>query len=128
MKETTKEWIFRAENDFDMAELAMSGKDAPILEGVCFHSQQCAEKYLKAFLQAQNSEIPRTHFFAPLLELCLQYDPEFEILRHDLDSMEGYGVAIRYPGFNITLEMAQSALETATRVRAFMRKKFGFLD
>ncbi len=128
MNETTAEWVFKAENDFDMAHLAMSGKDTPILDGVCFHSQQCAEKYLKAFLQEHGTHIPRTHFFAPLLELCLQFDSDFETLRRDLDDMEGYGTAMRYPGVKVVLEMAENALATTTCVRSFVREKLGLTN
>jgi len=128
MNADTSEWIFKAENDFDMSHLAMSGKDEPILDGVCFHSQQCAEKYLKAFLQEHGVDIPRTHFFAPLLELCLQFEADFEVLRPDLDRMEGYGTAVRYPGTKVTLEMANSALLIASRVRSFIRQKLALKD
>ena len=51
MNEVTREWVDKAESDFDTADLTLHGREAPIIDAVCFHSQQCAEKYLKAFLQ-----------------------------------------------------------------------------
>jgi len=89
----------------------------------CFHSQQCAEKYLKAYLQEQEQRFPRVHAFGPLLDLCITLDKEFLSIRQELDSLEGYDVAIRYPGIRVTLEMAQSAISAATRVRTFVRDK-----
>ena len=53
MNEVVKEWVEKAESDFDTAELSRHGGEASIINSVCFHSQQCAEKYLKAFLQEQ---------------------------------------------------------------------------
>lgn len=50
MNELTKEWILKAEQDFNAANLLMYAGEAPIPDYVCFHCQQCAEKYLKAYL------------------------------------------------------------------------------
>ncbi|MBW1960508.1 MAG: HEPN domain-containing protein [Deltaproteobacteria bacterium] len=36
---------------------------------VCFHAQQCAEKYLKAFLTFKNIDFPKTHDIGELLAL-----------------------------------------------------------
>ena len=50
MKELTAEWVSKGNNDFEVAWLARHRADVPIPDAICFHSQQCAEKYLKAFL------------------------------------------------------------------------------
>jgi HEPN domain-containing protein len=48
-EEFTREWARKAENDFKTAGfLCQSGPDFD--DGTAFHSQQAAEKYLKAFL------------------------------------------------------------------------------
>ena len=44
------EWIEKAEGDYRTAEREMRVRKAPNYDAVCFHAQQCAEKYLKAFL------------------------------------------------------------------------------
>lgn len=123
MREITAEWVRKAENDFEVAQLARSRAEQPILDAVCFHSQQCAEKYLKAFLQEQRRRFPFTHPLIPLLELCLALDSEFESLRLDLDHLDGYAVAARYPGVEISLELADDAFASASRVRNFIRRK-----
>jgi HEPN domain-containing protein len=47
--EFTRDWIRKAEIDFKTAgHLCQSGDE--FVEGVTFHAQQAAEKYLKAFL------------------------------------------------------------------------------
>lgn len=125
MNEIAREWVDKAVNDYDAAELTLHGREAPIVDAVCFHSQQCAEKYLKAFLQDHLVRFERRHELIPLLELCLTVDTEFEILRGTLQSLEQYAVLIRYPGLIVPAEMAEQAFESATRFREYMRGKLG---
>jgi len=123
MNELTAEWANKAEDDYHLAGLALSAGEVPVPDGVCFHSQQCAEKYLKAYLTDNLVPFPRGHALILLLELCLPFDVNFESLRSDLESLESYAVAVRYPGFTADDDMAKAALTTATRVRAFLRVK-----
>jgi HEPN domain-containing protein len=68
MKKTTKEWVKKAEADYDYAVEGSQSKK-PLHDGVCFHCQQCAEKYLKGQGQLQLRRCPRKDFqqelFAP---------------------------------------------------------------
>ncbi len=123
MSDMTDEWIAKAESDYTMAGLAMSGGEVPVRDGACFHAQQCAEKYLKALLTEQQREFPRTHVLSTLLDLCLPLDLTFETLRSDLTSLEGYAVTARYPGVRLTDEMAEQAMTAMQRVRTFIRSK-----
>jgi HEPN domain-containing protein len=50
MNEVTSEWVVKAELDFDSADALLHAVEVPLAETACFHCQQCAEKYLKAFL------------------------------------------------------------------------------
>ena len=78
--------------------LTLHSGEPPILDVTCFHCQQCAEKYLKAFLQEKEIEFPRQHPLIPLMELCMTIDRSFKSLLRDLDGLESFAVAIRYPG------------------------------
>ena len=51
MKPLTAEWVEKADADFATASREMRVRKAPNFDAVCFHAQQCAEKYLKAILQ-----------------------------------------------------------------------------
>lgn len=56
-----REWIAKAEGDLLAAAHTLKlGQRCPI-DVVCFHSQQCAEKYLKALLVLRRIEFPKTH-------------------------------------------------------------------
>jgi hypothetical protein len=41
----------------------------PIWDGICFHAQQCAEKYMKAFLEEQTIVFHKTHDLVGLMDL-----------------------------------------------------------
>jgi len=123
MNEVTKDWVNKAESDFSAAHLTLRGGDVPIVDAVCFHSQQCAEKYLKGYLQEHEVRFERTHVLASLLELCIPLDKDFEKVTSDLNSLEGYAVAIRYPGSDVPAEMAERAFLATERVRKFVRRK-----
>jgi HEPN domain-containing protein len=92
---------------------------------VCFHCQQCAEKYLKAYLQEHSVEFERNHELVPLMRLCASLDPAFEVLKRDLESLKRYAVAVRYPGIRVTRKSAEGAFHSAKRVRKFVRNKLG---
>ncbi len=123
MNEVTDEWILKAEEDFFTADGILHELEIPRAATASFHCQQCAEKYIKAFLTARLIRFERTHVLMDLLKLCLTVDKDFKRIANDLNSLEGYGVAIRYPGTSITIELAEEAFKAAERVRKFVRKK-----
>jgi HEPN domain-containing protein len=125
MNPLTREWVEKAEGDFTIAGRELRARKAPIYDAVCFHAQQCAEKYIKAILQEHDQRIPKTHHFAELLPLILKLDPAFELLRANLDILEDYGVDFRYPGASATKEDAKSAYRAAHDVRLFSRQRLG---
>jgi len=122
--EFTREWLQKAEGDFKTAgHLFQSGTD--FLDGATFHSQQAAEKYLKAFLVWHQIEFPKTHDLEALLRLAGKVDDKIlEILR-DAVTLTPYGVDYRYPGDypEVTRNDAERALGLADRVRAEVRSR-----
>ena len=72
----------------------------PNYDAACFHAQQTAEKYLKAWLQEVQKVIPRIHNLVELVSLCIEVDPTFSILEPELRGLDGYAVRTRYPGQN----------------------------
>jgi HEPN domain-containing protein len=113
MNEVTSEWVSKAEQDFQSADALLHAVDVPLADTASFHCQQCAEKYLKAFLTESLIRFEKTHVLAALLSLCVSLDEDFLKIVRDLDSLEGYSVAIRYPGTSASVELAQSAFEAA---------------
>lgn len=125
MREIAKEWVLKAEEDYDSADTLFYGREAPIVATACFHCQQCAEKYLKAFLEEHKADFPRNHELISLLNLCLGIDTDFEVLIKDLRRLEGFAVSVRYPGVHVKSKTAEEAIHSAERVRQFVRHKLG---
>ena len=109
MREITSEWVLKAEDDYRSAEILLYEIETPVIDTACFHCQQCAEKYLKAYLTEHEIDFPRHHDLIRLLGLCLGLDKSFETIRDHLRRLELYGVVIRYPGLTVPLEMAHEA-------------------
>ena len=125
MKPQTTEWVKKAEGDFLTAGRELQARKSPNYDAVCFHAQQCAEKYLKAVLQDNDKQIPKIHNLVELMILCEEVDASFEMLRADLVTMERYAVRGRYPGETAEKEDALSAYAAAGIVRKFIRQKLG---
>ena len=124
----TQEWVDKAEGDFHTASREARVRKAPNYDAVCFHGQQCAEKYLKAYLQEQDQRFPPIHDLIELLELCLPYDGTFELQRDLLKDLTKYAVEFRYPGELATKEEALTTVKAMRAVRAFVRQKLGVTD
>lgn len=123
MNPAALEWVAKAEGDFTTAGRELRARKNFNYDAVCFHCQQCAEKYLKAVLQENDVHIPKIHYLLELLGLILKFDESFETLRADLDALEDYSVRFRYPGDFAEKEQAHSAYESAQTVREFIREK-----
>ena len=127
MKAETAEWVAKAEGDYRTASRELGVTDKPNYDAVCFHAQQCAEKYLKARLVEAGQPFPRIHDLEALLNLTLPLVPDWESLRGDLQRLTDMAVEVRYPGARADIEDATEALQTAERVRTVLRQVLGLL-
>ncbi len=118
------EWVIIADEDLKYAKLGLKISTGVSYRIISFHSQQCAEKYLKAYLVFSNTEFPYTHNITTLLDLCSLIDVAFESLR-DSEILTSYATANRYPGAYRKLKKtdAVSAIKLASKVRLKVRKK-----
>lgn len=69
MKEIVKEWISKAEEDYK-ASLALNLEEFPNV--ICFHAQQCIEKYLKAVLVSFGIIPPKIHDLIMLNDILVE--------------------------------------------------------
>src|SRR4030065_2921474 len=123
-EEFTREWIRKAETDFKTAQhLFQSGPD--FAEGTAFHSQQAAEKYLKAFLVWHQIEFQKTHDIEALLRLAGKVDDKIPEILGDTVILTPYGVDYRYPGEypEVGMSDAERTFLLADRVRAEVRSR-----
>jgi HEPN domain-containing protein len=119
-----KSWIAYAEDDFGAAKTLLSLKK-PLLGAVCFHAQQCAEKYMKALLILKDVDFPKTHDLLTLDTLCSEAGVFTAFGRQQLVDLTKHASQARYPGNQPTLEEAKEAIEIAKSVRKFARTFLG---
>ena len=96
MKDETKEWLSKAEEDFKTAEFLFKGKKLP---AASFYSQQAAEKALKALQIAKYRKFDKVHDLSILgkkvdadeniLKVCEKLTPFYVRTRYP-DSIESY--------------------------------------
>jgi HEPN domain-containing protein len=118
------DWVEYAEEDLIMAKSALR-RSKPLTSSSCFHSQQCAEKYLKAILVSRDVEFPKTHDLLILDGLCAGAGIFTGLTKEDMGRLSGYAVHTRYPGNQPTADEAQEALEIAMNIRKFARMFLG---
>ena len=97
----------------------------PRLGRTAFHSQQCAEKYLKALVQQSGAEPPRTHHLPTLLDMLTGVHADLEDLRLPCESLAPYAVHFRYPGEEASEGDAVAALGHAEVIRSAIRQALG---
>lgn len=127
MNEIVTEWLAKAEEDYRTAEREMRVRKAPSYDVVCFHAQQCAEKYLKALLVQRQISFRPLHDLEVLLDLVVPVRSDFDAIRDECLTLNDYAVDFRYPGESATKEEAQAAVKAMRIVRAFIRSKMGEL-
>jgi HEPN domain-containing protein len=121
-----RRWVEKAENDYRNAKYVLTMKEHCPFDTVCYHCQQCAEKYLKALLIYRSVDFPRTHDLIVLFNM-LQKTESLHLRVQDVQPLNRYSIEARYPGDwePIDEAEAQAAFEMARVVRGAVR---GVLD
>jgi len=120
--EIMREWIDKAEEDAAVAEREGRVRKQPAPGAVCYHAQQCIEKYLKAVLQKQTKPIPKSHDLPVLFDQCTFEHFAALIDREGLVSLSRYATRFRYPGDAANSDDAKQALLLMRRYRATLRE------
>jgi HEPN domain-containing protein len=117
------DWIGKAEDDLAAASRLLEPEHAGPMWVVCFHAQQCAEKYIKALLTWRGVPFPKTHDVAELLQLIPE-DVGLGIGSPDVAVLNPYAADARYPGNSGVVDRreAEGVLDLALRVREEIRR------
>ena len=97
----------------------------PGYDAAAFHSQQCAETYLKARLEEAGIAFGRTHDLLILYGLVLAVEPGWSVLQSFLISLNPFAVAYRYPGISASKVDGRDALKNCRALRRIIRSGFG---
>ncbi|UXE62685.1 MAG: HEPN domain-containing protein [Woronichinia naegeliana WA131] len=116
-----QQWLLKSQRDLEAAKVLF---EHGLFDVVVYHCQQSAEKALKAYLVYQEVILQKTHNLVVLLESCLAFDINFEILRDSAEILTPYATEFRYPGDTIEPEKyeAEEALAIASLVLDFVVK------
>ena len=133
-----KRWFQQAQADLAVVRtLRTAGHCA----AACFHSQQAAEKALKAVLFAQGARVVLGHSVRDLAHQCEAHEAAFARLVEDAALLDQFYIATRYPNGlpapavpseSFTSSQAQAAQEAVERimgqVEAFLRSRTDVLE
>jgi len=123
MKAITQEWLDKAEGDCRVASREWENDD-PVLDAVCFHAQQCIEKYLKAWLTERGISFLKIHDLETLARQCIPTLPELGNSMDDFAFLTSASVETRYPGLAMETGDAQKAIKMMQDLRTIFRHKF----
>jgi HEPN domain-containing protein len=117
-----RQWMQKADNDLLNAEHTLLLTENCPHDTVCFHSQQCVEKYLKAVLVCEQIFFGKTH---DLEELSLSLPSSFAmpVTTDDLAKLTPHATNSRYPDDwrSPTRAQAEWAVGAARKVRQAVR-------
>ena len=115
-----KEWLRFAQSDLKTATHMFENVYPKETEIACYHSQQCAEKSLKAYLISKDITPPYTHDLLELNHLCTFHKPEFSTMQQCCVSLNPYGVHVRYPNELLVDDViTKHAIENAKKLFEF---------
>jgi HEPN domain-containing protein len=117
-------WVTKTEEDWITANTMM--KRRKVFTGiVCYHFQQCAEKYVKAIIIHKGSAFPKTHDLNALSDICDANGIFLGMSENDLEILSGYAVTARYPSADPSKEDTQGAILLTKTIRKFSRTYLG---
>ncbi|HLC20625.1 MAG TPA: HEPN domain-containing protein [Candidatus Methylomirabilis sp.] len=117
-----QQWVGKAEHDLRNAEYTLTLKEDCPFDTVCFHCQQCVEKYLKALLIAHAIDPPKIHDLGTLWKL-IPSEAGLGLEASQIVPLNRYTVEARYPGDweEITRAAAEVAVAIAREAREAVR-------
>jgi len=91
-----REWLAKADEDFDFARITLEEGNTYFAQ-ICFHFQQAAEKYFKAFIVAYDLEFEKMHNLIQLLKICAKKEPSLQSLMEQSELLNTAYIDTRYP-------------------------------
>ena len=122
-----REWLEKANEDFNFATSSLRDGSGFYAQ-LCFHFQQAAEKYLKAYIIANNLNFDRVHDLVHLLKTCSAHSMEFCELKEECILLNTAYIETRYPvhwPIEYTRETALQAQNAAENIARKVRERLG---
>lgn len=118
-----KQWLKSGDEDLRLARHGLTLKSGCPYRLIAYHAQQCAEKYLKAYLIYKNIDFPYTHNISRLLELCAK-EANWSESVWEAEELTPFAITTRYPGEDeeVTRKESLRAINIALHVRQVIRR------
>jgi HEPN domain-containing protein len=112
-----EEWVIHARSDLTLAQIGRDNCNV-LHEQICFHTQQAAEKALKAVLLFYKVDFPLTHDLDELVDILEQNGISLSEEILNIGILTPYAVEARYPGYwdEITEHDVEDALKLAEKM------------
>lgn len=90
------DWLNQANEDLEHVKRDLTIEDR-FFSHLCFHLEQAAEKFLKAYIVSFNLSFEATHDLLKLLEICKSKNPSLTEIYDACNELNPYYVDTRYP-------------------------------
>lgn len=119
--------MIKASHDLESAK-RLASEPSPLTDTAIYHTQQCAEKALKAYLAWQGQELEKTHDLKTLLKLCSKFDQSFKRLVVEANFINPFATMFRYPGNELfpDAETVAEAMLAAARIYDLVAEKTAY--
>jgi len=117
LRDEAAKWLREASKDSNAARVLLQAEPSRSV----FHSQQAAEKAIKAFLTFHQIAFRRTHNLADLGSQCVAADPSLEPVLREAGELTDYAAAFRYPDAPYEPDSAEA--EEALAIAAKLSKE-----
>ena len=124
-RDIINEWISKGDEDFEFAKINFE-EEKPFHAQICFHFQQAVEKYLKAYIIANELEFRKLHDLPLLLKKCSSKDRDFKDLAEDCEYLTTFYIEARYPvhwPIHLSRSETQKAYRAAENIIRFVKNK-----
>ena len=118
----TLEWVEKAEGNYASTRHFQQGQKS-MYDIICFLSQECISKYLKAWLQENDVPFTKTHDLEKLLDLIVPIVPDWRVWHTHFSVFSEDAIDFLYPGKYATAKDAEQAIYICTEVRQAVRSE-----
>lgn len=122
----SKIWLELADKEFAYAIRDLKDYELTFFAPTCFHFQQAAEKYLKAFILAKGKTFRKIHNLVELIKICADTDLTFENLLSEAARLNPFYTDTRYPvhwPIEFSRQDAKRAQDSAKKIGDFVKNK-----
>ncbi len=114
-RHSANSWIAKADEDIDTVDLCPSA-GGRLANVAAFHTQQAAEKLLKALIAMAGIEPPRVHDLAELTDLAGKAKSDVRTLAEKIETITSWAVLTRYPSHGDTPPPTTGEIADALRL------------